>query len=124
MYNFDLDVLPGDFIVEYESDLCEELKDAKLHQGMKTDFLYDGDDPLVDGISMIWPELLDSNGHIIEDRTPGTAPTKGIAIMWIVREETKSYHAKRIKVGTKGYWVRGPFRVANVTVISVGDLAR
>ena len=124
MYNFDLDVLPGDFIVEYEIDLCEELKDAKPHQGMKTDFLYDGDDPLVDGISMIWPELLDSNGQIIEDRTPGSAPKKGIAIMWIVREETKSYHAKRIKVGTKGYWVRGPFRVANVTVISVGDLAR
>jgi hypothetical protein len=59
-----------DFVVEYEIDLCDEMKNAKPHQGMRTDFLYDGDDPQVDGVYMIWPELLDENGQVIEDKIP------------------------------------------------------
>ena len=109
-----------DFIVEYEIDLCDELKDAKPHQGMRTDFLYYGDDPQVEGIHMIWPELLDENGLPIDDKTPGSAPLKGKANMWIVSEEMREYHRNRLKIGTKGYWVRGPYRVANVTVIEFG----
>jgi len=54
-----------DFVVEYELDLCEELKEAKPGQGMRVDFLYSGDDPQVEGVHKIWPELLDENGaHI------------------------------------------------------------
>ena len=110
-----------DFIVEYEIDLCEELKDAKPHQGMRTDFLYHGDDPQVDGIYMIWPELLDVNGGVIEDTSPNSVPNKGTANMWILSDEMREYHLKRLKVGTKGFWVRGSFKVANVTVIRLGD---
>jgi len=111
-----------DFVVEYEIDLCDEMKNAKPHQGMRTDFLYDGDDPQLDGVYMIWPELLDENSQVIEDKTPGSAPHKGRANMWILSEEMREFHRKRIKVGTKGYWVRGPFKVANVTVIKLGAL--
>ena len=112
-----------DFIVEYEIDLCDEMKNAKPHQGMRTDFLYHDDDPQVDGIYMIWPELLDENGQVIEDTTPGSAPLYGTANMWILSEEMREFHRKRIKVGTKGYWVRGSYRVANVTVIKLGELS-
>jgi hypothetical protein len=43
--------------------------------------------------------------------------------MWILSEEMREFHRKRIKVGTKGYWVLGPFKVANVTVIKLGALS-
>ncbi len=122
MYNVDLSALPGDFVVEYEINLSPELKQAKPHQGMRTDFLYEGDDPVIDGIHMIWPELLDAKGNSIEDKTPGSAPLKGLALMWIVRDEAKPYHAGRLKLGTKGHWVRGPFKVADVKVIKIGKL--
>lgn len=112
-----------DFIVEYEIDLCVEMKNAKPHQGMRTDFLYDGDDPQVDGIFMIWPELLDESGEVIKDSTPGSAPAKGRANMWVLADEMKEYHANRLSVGTKGYWVRGSFKVANVTVVKLGSLS-
>ena len=92
-----------DFIVEYEIDLC--------------------DDPQVDGIYMIWPELLDDRGLPIEEKTPGSIPLKGKANMWIVSEEMRGYHLNRLKIGTKGYWIRGPFRVANVTVIKIGEMS-
>lgn len=112
-----------DFVVEYEIDLCDEMKNAKPQQGMRTDFLYDGDDPQLDGVYMIWPELLDENGQVIEDKTPGSAPHQGRANMWILSGEMREFHRKRIKIGTKGYWVRGPFKVANVTVIKLGALS-
>ncbi|MGE6315935.1 hypothetical protein ACQKC1_09120 [Shewanella baltica] len=112
-----------DFVVEYEIDLCDEMKNAEPHQGMRTDFLYDGDDPQLDGVFMIWPELLDENGQVIEDKTLGSALHKGRANMWILSEEMREFHRKRIKVGTKGYWVCGPFKVANVTVIELGALS-
>lgn len=75
-----------DFVVEYEIDLCKELKDAKPGQGMRTDFLYEGDDPVVDGIHMIWPEILNEEGKFIMDLTPGAIPTKGKANMWVLNE--------------------------------------
>ena len=40
-----------DFVVEYEIELCDEIKNAKPHQGMRTDFLYDGDDPQLNNCS-------------------------------------------------------------------------
>ena len=112
-----------DFIVEYEIDLCDEMKNAKPHQGMRTDFLYYGDNPQIDGIHMIWPELLDDNGMVIEDTTPDSAPLKGKANMWIVSEDMREYHHKRLKVGGKGFWVRGSYKVANVTVIKLGVMS-
>lgn len=108
-----------DFIVEYEIAFCEELKNAKPHQGMRTDFLYATDDPQCDGIYMIWPEFLDRNGLVITDTSPAAIALQGKANMWIVSDEMKPYHHQRLKVGTKGYWVRGPYKVAKVTVIEM-----
>ncbi|WNZ57610.1 hypothetical protein QT397_09785 [Microbulbifer sp. MKSA007] len=107
-----------DFVVRYKIDLSEENKNAKPGQGMRVDFLYDGDDPQVEGIHMIWPEILDEDGRVIRDTTPGNIPNEGFANMWILIEERREYHHKRLKIGTKGTWWRGG-RIANVTVVQI-----
>lgn len=110
-----------DFIVEYEIDFGDELKGVKPGQGMRVDFLYEGDNPQVEGVHMIWPELLDENGDVILDTTPGNISKRGRANMWIVDETRRPYHAERIKVGAKGTWWRGG-RIARVTVIDAEGL--
>ncbi|WP_445357916.1 hypothetical protein [Microbulbifer sp. ANSA005] len=107
-----------DFVVKYKIDLSEENKNVKPGQGMRVDFLYDGDDPQVEGIHMIWPEILDEDGRVIRDTTPGYIPNEGFANMWILSEERREYHHKRLKIGTKGTWWRGG-RIANVTVVQI-----
>lgn len=108
-----------DFIVEYELALCDELKNAKPYQGMRTDFLYESDEPQDDGIYMIFPEFIDRYGLVITDMSPAAIAPQGKANMWIVSDEMKPYHHQRLKVGTKGYWVRGSYKVAKVTVIEI-----
>ncbi|WP_444915879.1 hypothetical protein [Microbulbifer sp. TRSA007] len=107
-----------DFVVKYKIDLSEENKNAKPGQGMRIDFLYDGDDPQVEGIHMIWPEILDEDSRVIRDTTPGNIPNEGFSNMWILSEERSEYHHNRLKVGTKGTWWRGG-RIANVTVVQI-----
>ncbi|MDP5191978.1 hypothetical protein, partial [Rheinheimera baltica] len=87
----------------------------------RVDFLYDGDDPQIEGVHMIWPEILDENGKVIPDTTPGNIPPKGYANMWVLSDERREYHRKRLKIGTKGTWWRGG-RVAYVTVVQVNAL--
>ncbi|MCW8935347.1 MAG: hypothetical protein OQK98_11540 [Gammaproteobacteria bacterium] len=55
-----------DLIFSYEIKLCEELKDAKPGQGMRVDFLYEGDIPSIEGIHIIWPEILDEKGNVLK----------------------------------------------------------
>lgn len=110
-----------DFIVKYEINLAEEIKNAKPNQGMRVDFLYDGDDPARDGIHMIWPEILDEYGEVFKDTSPGSIPQKGYANMWVISEERREYHHKRLEVGMKGTWWRGG-RVAYVSVVKINEL--
>ena len=110
-----------DFIVEYEIDLADEIKNAKPNQGMRVDFLYEGDDPSAEGVHMIWPEILNEDGSVLRDTTPGNIPQKGFANMWVVNEDRREYHHERVKVGTKGTWWRGG-RVAYVTVVQVNEI--
>ena len=114
---------PPNFIVEYELDLEETLEGAIPYQGMRVDFLYEGDDPKVDGVHMIWPEILDEKGHVLLDSTPGILNKKGYANMWILNEERFEYHRNRLKIGTKGIWWRGG-RVAYVKVIQICCLSK
>ncbi|MEP5232196.1 MAG: hypothetical protein ABJQ78_12250 [Alloalcanivorax sp.] len=107
--------------MKYEIDLCDELKDGKPGQGMRVDFLYEGDSPQVEGVHMIWPEFLDDQGNVILDATPGIIAKRGKANMWVVDEARRPYHAERIRVGTKGVWWRGG-RIARVTVIDAEGL--
>ncbi|MEW8525379.1 MAG: hypothetical protein AB2552_20240 [Candidatus Thiodiazotropha endolucinida] len=111
-----------DFEVEYVLDIDPELGSVKPGQGMRCDFLYEGDDPKTDGIYMIWPELLDENGKVILDKR--VVPAKsGKATMWIgMHEAREKIHRNRIKIGTKGYWVVGSKKLAMVTVTKIHGL--
>jgi hypothetical protein len=55
-----------DFVVNYELNLCDEMTNIKLYQGMRTDFLYEDESSQNKSISMIWPEFLDKQGNVIE----------------------------------------------------------
>jgi len=112
----------ADFEVEYKFDIAPQLEGVKPGQGMRCDFLYEGDEPKTDGIHMIWPELLDSAGNIIEDKTI-EPDSQGRATMWILSSSAReSIHRERIKVGTKGYWVIGSSILAKVTVTKILSL--
>ena len=113
-----------DFIVAYTLDPCDELRLSKPGQGMRVDFLYDGESPTVEGIHMIWPEILDEDGRVMMDTTPGILPKNGKANMWVFDPASRDFHAKKLKIGAKGYWVRGSYRLARVVVIEICSLAR
>ena len=106
-----------DFVVEYSWDPEEIVKTQKRFQGIRSDFLYEGDDPSKDGIFMIWPEFLDAEGNVITRKDSQVEPT-GHANMWICFEEMIPYHKERLKVGTKGYMVAGSKKLANLKVLS------
>lgn len=108
-----------DFEVSYKLTIDPELEGIKPGQGMRSDFLYDGDDPSSDGIHIIWPEFLDNNGEVIRNKNINPAE-EGRALMWILSPESREkIHRDRIKVGTKGYWVVGSKKLAKVTVTKI-----
>jgi hypothetical protein len=89
------------------------------HQHTRWDFLYEGEDPR-DSIWMIWPEFISSqDGEVLP---AGEVPVEGNAFMFIVNMENAAYHRERIVVGTKGYFVEGPRRVAECEVVALHGL--
>jgi len=93
---------------------------APPHQHTRWDFLYDGDDPAKDSIWMIWPEIVGPDGEIFPE---GEVPLTGRALMYIVNLDNEPYHRNRISVGTKGYFVEGPHKVASCEVVAMHGLA-
>jgi hypothetical protein len=87
-------------------------------QGYRSDWAYEGADISKEGIFMIWPEFLDSEGRVLSENVH--APETGRATMWIVvREMIEKMHGARIKVGTKGFFMEGGRRVAEATVTRI-----
>jgi hypothetical protein len=87
-------------------------------QHYRCDWSYEGDDISKAGIFMIWPEFLDSEGRILSDEV--RVPESGKATMWIiVPKMIEQVHGSRIKVGTKGFFMEGPRRIAEVVVTRV-----
>jgi hypothetical protein len=70
--------------VEYTWNPDEELEMCKRIQGMRSDFLYEGDNPATEGIHMIWPEFLDNEGKVILQRSAEVGKN-GYANMWIIQ---------------------------------------
>ena len=86
---------------------------------MRSDFLYEGDDPQIDGIHMIWPEFLDKESKVILDKNC-KPEAEGLALMWIASNESRQkFHIHRIEVGVKGYWVVGSNKLAEVVVTKI-----
>ena len=109
-----------DFIVKYRFYSLEEGGRKTLpRQGYRCDFLYENEDPQKDGIYAIYPEFLDEKNKIIED-TSKSVDNIGKALMWIMNPELRhTVHVDKIKVGTKGYFVEGAHKIAEVEVVSI-----
>lgn len=109
----------ADFLVSYRFLSKEEggRQSGTPFQGYRCDWLYEGDDPKVDGIYMIHPEFLTEEGEVFESEK--SVPSEGVARMKIIFSEMKEYHQNRIKEGTKGYFVEGPKKVGEATVTKI-----
>lgn len=66
---------------------------------------------------MIWPEFLSAEGQVLPD---GEVPLSGQADMYVVDASRDGYHRSRIQVGTRGYFMEGPHRVAECHVVALG----
>ena len=110
---------PCDFIVKYKFLTKEEggRQTGLPHQGIRSDFMYAGDNPRTDGIYMIHPEFLDKEGNVITEKI--AVPESGKANMWVVNLDFWEYHRKRITIGTKGYFMEGPKITAECEVIEI-----
>jgi hypothetical protein len=85
-------------------------------QHMRFDFLYEGDDRKRNGAFMIWPEFLDDDGH---PRPEGEVPPEGLAHMYILAPEMRATHQSRISLGTRGFMIEGPTKVAECQVTRI-----
>jgi len=106
-----------DFEVAYRIFTPEEGGRKKPpHQHTRWDFLYEGDDPETDRISMIWPEFIDASGAVLPE---GIVPMSGRALMFIAAPQGRPYHCDRIRPGVRGYFVEGSRKVAACEVVAV-----
>jgi hypothetical protein len=113
-----------DFEVRYRFFSPEEggRKTGSPYQFYRSDWLYEGDDVLQDGIYAIWPIFLDDMGNIIDPDIQVAG--EGAAQMSILNDQLRAtIHAKRLKPGVRGYFMEGPHRVAEATVTKLLALA-
>lgn len=111
----------ADFLVQYR--LYSPSKDGRkvTFQHLRCDFMYEGDDPVKDGIFMIHPEFQGEDGSPIEEEVP--VPLEGKASMWILVPESRaSVHRSRAKVGTRGHFMEGPRKIGDVTIEEIVGL--
>lgn len=101
-----------DFQVDYVLKIDKEIEDIIPYQGMRCDFRYKNEN-----ISyMIYPEILDKNGQIINSRDE-EINSEGKAFMWIFGD--KDFHKNKLLLGTEGYWVVGSYTLAEVVITHV-----
>lgn len=106
-----------DFLVEYILYSFEDGGRKSTYQGYRCDFMYCDDNPS-DGIYMIHPEFLDKDNEvIIDDKNP--VNIVGRALMWIIVQEMKDYHKKRLKVVSEGYLMEGSRIVGEVKILEL-----
>lgn len=111
---------PPDFEVSYTFFSSEEggRRTGPPMQHYRCDWSYDGDDVDHTGIYMIHPEFLFSDGSVIPENT--IVPISGHATMWILSPEMRAkLHCQRISIGTRGFFMEGRKKVAEVIVTKV-----
>lgn len=101
-------------------DACEGGRKTPPHQHTRWDFVYDGDDPVKDGIWMIWPEFIGPDRQVLP---ADEVPIAGRALMYIINLDKQPYHAARISTGAKGAFVEGAQKVAVCEVVAIHGLA-
>ncbi len=105
-----------DFIVEYEFIEDQEDYVTKLVQGMRSDFCYAED--FGKSNHMIWPEFEDSDGVVVSDTDAAISPN-GRARMWVILDEERPKHLKKLTLDQEVYFVSGRHKIAKATVVSI-----
>ena len=107
-----------DFLVKYRFIPYEEGgRVQRPGQGYRSDLHYDGEDLETHGLYMVHPEFLDEDGAVIMD-TQLTVAAEGLAFMWILLfEQTWKAHQKKALPGRRCWFMEGPRKVAEATVI-------
>lgn len=110
-----------DFKVKYRFFTFEEggRKSGAPINNYRSDWLY-AEDKVEDGIYMIHPFFENQFGELISREA--YAYEKGIARMHILMPEMKPLHQKRMKIGTKGFFMEGPHKVAEAEIIEIINL--
>ena len=110
-----------DFIVKYRLYSPPEGGRKVTYQHLRCDFLYEGEDPQIDGIYMIHPEFLDESGNPMN--TGVVVPLEGMASMWILSPQMRStVHRPRIAIGVRGHLVEGSRKIGDVEVVELKAL--
>ncbi len=105
-----------DFEVRYQFlSLADGGREHPPHQRMRSDFLYEGDEPQT-GTYMVWPEFIDEAGLI---RPMDEVPMEGLARMFVVNPKMLPFHLERLQVGTRGFFMEGVRKVATCEVTRV-----
>ena len=85
-------------------------------QGIRTDFWYYHQDNKENSLFMIYPEFEDEHKNVILENNQPVSES-GIARMWIIMAPMRGYHRERIKIGTIGYFMEGPNKIAACEVV-------
>ena len=110
---------PCDFRIKYRFFSKEEGGYANLPmQGIRLDFSYEHPNHEIKGGFMIWPEFENESGSV---EFEGRVLQEGFAKMWILRDELRSYHQKRITIGIKGFLLEGK-KVGECEVVEIVGL--
>ena len=108
---------PADFRVSYRFFSPDEVgHNLPPQQHTRWDFMYFGDDMQRDGMYMIWPEFLSPDGMVLP---AGEVPLAGFADMYVLFPESRPYHSERMRVGTDGYFMEGPNKVASCSIVAI-----
>jgi hypothetical protein len=110
-----------DFKVKYKFYSEDEGGRKNLpFQGIRSDFFYEHENhEQKNQIFMIWPEFEDLNHQLIQT---GSVLKEGVARMWIINNEMREYHQKRIIKGTIGYFREEIKSTGICEVIEIVDL--
>lgn len=76
--------------------------------------MYEGEDPVKDGIYMIHPEFLDESGKPVSDGV--SVPLSGIASMWILSPDMRDFHRSKVRVGTRAHLMEGARKIGDLEV--------
>lgn len=107
---------PPDCELEYEFDIAPELSHVRLRQGIRCEFLYEGDDPKLDGVHLVLLEFLDANGKIITDKTQPLSKSGRVLATFAMPEIRARIHQRRLKKGGRGFLTVSGWRLAKVLV--------
>ncbi len=108
-----------DFLVRYRFFTPEEGGRKSLpFQHIRCDWGYESSELQEEGIYMIWPEFLTSDGSVLPETSE--VPMTGLATMWILVPEMRAQvHLSRIREGVRGFFMEGSKRTAEAVVVKV-----